>query len=426
MTKTFPRYGFAAKILLAAVLAVPAVHSVVANGFRNPPAGGEELGQIGGKIASVDDASAISQNPANLVSVTNRQVLAAATIVNAEAKFTSPMGGSATTKDDWKFLPDVYGAWPVMGDKLAFGFGITTPFGQSTEWSKDSILRYTAPYYAEITVVDFTPTVAYRLNDQLSLGAGVDVFWSDFNVKQIYPWSAVTRDPAAPDGQAEFSADGEGIGGNVALTWDATKRQRVALTYHSPVTVDYDGSFRVDNIPPAVSMAMPMITQRSDFSTKIDFPAVAGLGYLFKATDKLKLEADVEWIEFSRYDDLPLNAHNDSPLLQSSSIPQNWKDTWTFGVGADWQLSQKIVLRAGYIYVESPIPDSTLAPTLPDADRHVVSIGIGYKYRGQSLDLAYAHSFFDDRNVQNNINPAYNGKYELTSDLIGVSYGYNF
>lgn len=391
-----------------------------AGGFRNPPAGGEALGRVGGNIAQADGAATISLNPANLANLTQPQAQGAMTILYSESDYTAPTGQKATTEEPWKFLPDAYGAMPFNGGKLVAGVGITTPFGQSTEWSQDSVFRYTAPYYAELRVVNVNPSVATRLGDNVLIGGGVDIFGSDLEFKQMYPWSAVIG-AAVPDGEAKFTGDGTGVGGNIGLTWNVTKRQVMAVTYRSPVKVDYDGDFKLSNVPGP----MP-VSPSADFSTDITFPAVAGFGYGLNATDKLRVEADVEWIQFSSYDSLPLDVGQSRALLTSDSIDQDWKDSWTFGLGADLEMAKGLLLRAGYIYIQSPIPDDTLAPTLPDADRHVISAGVGYKQGSHAVDLAYAYSIFDDRTIDSDDNAAYNGTYEITSHLMAVSYSYSF
>ncbi len=409
-------------VLLALLLAfLPAFASPsAAEGFKNPPEGAAALGRVGGKIAIVDDAAAVTHNPANMVEVSGSQVQAALTVVNAKTEFKPAMGGSAETEEPWKFLPNLYAVQSSEGGDFAYGVGVTTPYGQSTEWDKDGLLRYAAPYYAELRMVDVNPSVAFRLGDRISVGLGVDLYWSDLDLKQVYPWSSVVGNPMAPDGEARFTGDGQTWGQNVAVTWQVTERQRVAATYHTPFHIDYKGDFKIDNIPG------PIASPSSDFDTTIQFPTVAGFGYGIQVNEQLKIAVDAEWVEFSRYESMTLDIAENNPLLPAPVIAQEWKDVWTYGIGADWQFAEAMTLRAGYMYIESPIPDETLSPTLPDANRNVFSVGLGYKAGGHSLDVAYAYSLFDDRDINNNRNPAYNGDYDLTSHLLGVSYGYKF
>ena len=403
----------------------------LANGFRNPPAGAEALGRVGGKIAQGDDASVVEHNPANMTEIKQAQAMGSATLINTGTDFHSPYG-SASTKDSWKFLPNLFGVLPSEDHSFVMGLGLTTPFGQSTVWDNNGAFRYTAPYSAELTVINVNPTLATKLGDQVSVAAGLDVYMSQLDMKQVMPWSMLTG-VAMPDGVAHLKGEGAGVGGNAAITYRPTKAQSIALTYRSPVKVDYKGDSDFSGFP-AGAQAMGL-TPSSDFETSIEFPTIVGLGYGIEVTDTVRLEADVEWIEFSRYDTLSLDAGNNNPLLNGPASPnpgapaeirQNWKDTWTFGLGADWKATQDLTLRAGYIYLQSPVPEETLAPTLPDASRHVFTVGAGLHRGPHRIDLAYGYSLIGDREVTQNQNPAYNGTYETTSHLMSVSYGRDF
>jgi long-chain fatty acid transport protein len=391
-----------------------------ANGFRNPPESASALGKVGARYALVDDASASAFNPANLTKLDTASAMISMNFVHGETEYTSPLGQTSTTEDPWKFLPNAFVAWPDKG--WVFALGVTTPFGQSTEWKKDSAFQYTAPYFAEMKVVNVNPTVARKLTDTIAVGAGVDVFWSQLDLRQMFPWSMVTHNMLDVPGRAKFEGDGTGVGGNAGITWQFTPRQLLALSYRSPVKVNYDGDFEISQIP-ATAMALP----KTDFETDIEFPDIVGLGYGVKITDTLRLGVDVEWIKFSRFDSLPLDIGPDSPLLPAATIPEDWDDTWTAGAGAEWAFSPDWVLRAGYIFMESPVPEDTLAPTLPDGDQHVVSTGLGYRKGAHAFDVAYAVGFNANRTVDENVNPAYVGEYDIkTSHMVQSAYSIAF
>ena len=397
------------------------------SGFRNPPQDAQALGRPAGKIAIVENATAVEHNPANLTRLEGVEVEVGATFIYAESEFDSALGFSETTDNNLKMLPALYFGLPLGEDgRFAAGFGISVPFGQSTEWSESGSMRYIAPFLAQLSVVNVNPSFAAKLGDKVSVGVGLDFYSSSFGMQQAYPWSAVVGAPVG-DGEAEIESAGEGLGGNIGATWEITKSQRLAATYRSAVTVDYNGEFRVDNIPvEQVPAELSFIRSHSSFDTEIEFPAIAALGYAFKISESLWLEADVEWIEFSTYDTLELDAGRNAPLLPQTVIPQDWDDCWTYGLGADRSVTKQVTVRAGYMFIESPIPDETLAPTLPDADRHVLSLGVGYTRGDHQFNVGYAYSIFDDRDVDVNVNPAYVGSYDLSSQLLNLSYTYTF
>ncbi len=405
------------------VVCVLASGSALANGFRNPPESARGLGMDGGKTSLIDDPSAISINPANLMEVENISVMGSFTFVYAETEFEGVDGREGKTRDSLKFLPNIHAAWPVEND-LVFGLGVTTPFGQSTEWRKDGPFRYEAPHFAQMTTVNIAPTLATKVGDALSIGVSANVYWSELELRQMVPWAMATGVPGLPDGEARLKGDGFGFGGSAGITWQATDSQRFALVYKSPFNVEYDGNARLGNAPPPLAMAG---ADRSDFDSEIKFPTIVALGYGLEVRDDFRIGLEVEWIEFSRFEELPIEVGQDNiGGMFPQSVDQDWKDTWTLGVGGEWEFAFPWTLRAGYSFMESPIPSRTMAPTLPDADRHLLSIGLGYEHGLNAWDVAYAYSIFDDRKIRDNQNPAFDGDYELSSHLFQISWNRAF
>jgi long-chain fatty acid transport protein len=413
--------------LAAATLVVATSLSALGEGFRNPPPDSFSLGRAGGRIAQIDNAAAVQQNPANLVGLTNVQFEFTPSIIYIHVKHTSMGGSDAETTDPWKVLPNAYGVVPLMGGKLVAGLGVTVPYGLSNEWKKDGAfadplgLRYQAPWYTELKTINANPAIAFNLTDSLSVGAGLDVMWSELTLKQFYPWAPWG---SSTEGNLKAQGDGIGFGGNVGITWRIAERHRLALTYRSPVSVDYSGDFTVDNIPPFAAGAG--VTARSDFSSHINFPTIIAAGYGIDLSDRVRLEVDGEWLQFSNFKSLDLGVENNAVLFPSTSIPQNWKDTFTVGVGGDWRFSPEWILRFGYQFYESPVPDSTFSPTIPDANQNVITVGLGYHHGPHSFEVAYGLDFYDERTITADQNPAFNGNYNMTVHLFSMAYRLNF
>lgn len=401
----------------------------LAEGFRNPPPGTFNLGRAGGRIAQVDDASAVVQNPANLTDLSDLELQLSPSLVYIKAEYESPTGVTARTQDPWKFLPNAFVAMPLAEGKMGAGLGITVPYGLGNEWDESSSAfarpfgqwRYQAPYSAKLSTININPGFAAALVDGLSVGAGLDVMWSELTLKQYYPWFLGTGNLADPDGAMKASGDGVGVGGNLGLTFEFTERQRIALTYRMPINIDYSGDFQVDNVPAAFGGGM----FRTDFKTHIKFPTIIGGGYGIKLSEKLRLEADVEWLQFSKFTDLPLMVANGLPGLPGS-INENWRDTFTIGFGGDYRLGEHWVARAGYQFYQSPVPDSTFSPAIPDADQNVITVGVGFNYKQHSVEAAYGADFYNTRQISNNQNPAFNGTYNFTVHLFSFSYRFVF
>lgn len=393
-----------------------------ADGFRNPPEGMTAIGKIGGKIVFTDDATAASHNPANLADITTNSLVASFTLGYGKREFEPALGGRAESKDPWAVLPNFFAAWRV-DENLTAGVALTTPYGRSTTFPKDSILRYSVPYFTQLVSVNLNPNLAMRVNDRLSVAVGIDILYADLDLRQIYPWSVAAETPGLPDGETRFQGDGAGFGYNAAVNVQVTDRQKAALTYRSSTKVDFEGSMDLTGLPGPLAA---MFSARSDFETEIEFPAVVAFGYGVEVNDRLRVEANVEWVQHSLFEDLSLDAGNNTALLPASTIPADWDDNWTYGIGADYALNDTWTLRAGYLYLESPVPSQTMLPSISEEDQSVVSLGLGYASGDHRIDVAYAYGIFGGREVADNLNPGFNGSYDFEAHLLGVSYGYAF
>lgn len=223
-----------------------------------------------------------------------------------------------------------------------------------------------------------------------------------------------------PEGESDLDGDGSGQGFNLGLLFQITDDVTFGVSYRSPVDIDYNGqaTFKVS---PAARLLLP----DGDVSTDIDLPAILAFGLSTTYIKNWTFEFDLYWVDWATHDTLLINYHTNTALLQDQSITRNWKDVFFYALGTKYQLNESIVLRGGYMFRNTPVPQSTLDPRLPDADNHVVTVGAGYQKGGLNIDLAYMALFYEDRTTQTNIE-GLNGTYESFSNLIGLNFQYVF
>jgi len=393
-----------------------------ADGFRNPPEGAAGLGRGASRLTTGDDASTISHNPANMLDLSAPTVTPTFTFGYAKKEYTSPMGGSEDM-EAVVVMPAIYAAVPVGDGRCAFGVGVNSPFGQANEWEEKGLFTGVTPYFSEIQTINVSPAVATKLVERLWVGLGVNIMWANFELRQTNPWSGIPGDNVGPSSHISLEGDGVGLGARVGLTWLPTDRQRIAVAYHSPISVSCEGSMNVGPLPPGLP---PFITPESYFETELEFPQIVALGYGCQVLDSVRVEANVEWIEHSRYDKTVINAANNNLLLQqmASMDPlvavQDWDDTWTFSFGADWAVAEHWTLRGGYVYLPSPVPDATVAPASAEADQQLITMGVGYSNDRHRIDLTYAPAIVDDRT------DAMGGSYEFDAHLFAATYSAAF
>jgi long-chain fatty acid transport protein len=416
--KPQPCSGNRIKLILCVAVPLSAkVTGLHAEGFRDATTGAFDLGRSGGRIAHVDDATAIQNNPANLVDVTNLQVELDPSIIYINIDYKSPDGSqSASTIHPLKVLPSFFASMPFFDDRLALGLGITIPFGLANQWDSTASAERAGgtffgqtPYFGKLTTYNFNPTAAFKIGDNLQIGTGLDVMWSELEFRQYI---------GAPMIDAHASGNGTGVGGNLGLTWKITDAQSVALTYRSTMTVDYGGTVDIENTGAPSNPS-------ASFNSQIKFPNIISAGYGIDLTDKIRLESDVEWLQFSQFKNLGISAGAPLEAL-SETVPEKWHNTFTAGFGGDWKFADHWVARAGYQFFETPVPDSTFSPTIPDANQNVITMGLGWHAKNVSMEFAYGLDIYDDRNITTDQNPALNGKYTFNVHLFSLAFRYAF
>ena len=420
---------FANRAIAVLITLLAANHGALlqAEGLRSIVPGAFGLDRAGGRFAQVEDSSAVWHNPANLVFLTNAEVQLTPSVVYLQVDYSGASGVETSTENPWKPVPTLFASAPIQGGDFVLGLGITAPYGLSVDWDQDpsSPFHYSAPYSTGMKTLNINPTLSVRLLENLSLGLGFDAMWSELDIKQYYPWVAFPGSVGGePDGDAQFKGNGWGWGVNVALTWEFVTNNRVAVTFRSQQTVAYDGDFTINNITPTA--AALGATASSGFSTQIGFPNIVGVGYGLRLSDRIRIEVNAEWLQWSRFQSLSLDIDNNSFLLPSTAVPQDWNDSFTAGIAGDYRISDHFIARLGYLYYNSPVPDETFSPSIPDSNQHVFTFGLGYHSGHHSVEAAYGLDLYEDREISGNVNPSYDGDYSWNVHLFSLSYRYTF
>ena len=203
--------------------------------------------------------------------------------------------------------------------------------------------------------------------------------------------------PATGGAVLRFQGGGNAVGATVGALYKFNDQHTIGATYRSPFTIDFaDHAVLQPGMPATPANAT------------INFPQSVAVGYAFRPVARLKLEVDIEWTNWDPLNTVQLHA---GPL--HPALPYNWKDSFFYEFGAQYELNDRWTARAGYIFSENSVPDSTFSPTLPDANRHVLSAGLGcHVFKQLQVDAVYQYSFTESRTVA--VGGPYDGKW--TSD----------
>ena len=421
------------KLFSAALLcAVWGVSSVsFGAGFRVSEQGAKAMAMANAFSAQADDPSALFYNPAGIAFLPGAQVnIGALAILVPQTEFTgtTPLSGnppfeignsvvSERAKRDIFVAPTFYASYSLESLPLSFGFGINSIYPLAKSWDDSSVFRNQVQNVS-IKPINFQPTVAYRFDDlKLAVAAGIDITYAEVSLqKSVYTTVADPSHPAPPTGAFEAGSLGldgtaTGVGYNFGLAWRPRQELRFGIAYRSEITLDIHGDANFLATTPTGLGAIGLPTTAifpytraratSSASTTIKLPDSLDLAVAWLPTDRVTLEFDATRTGWSCFDKLLLNFDSAQFAgFNNQPDPRNWQDVWAYKLGAQYKVSPLLDLRAGYSYDISPVPDATVDPLLPDADRHSFAFGAGLHGNLATLDLAYMWVHFVDRSVQ--------------------------
>lgn len=390
--------------------------------FAGGPVHGARAAGMGTAFVGLaDDSSAILFNPGGLTQSKGTSVYAGVTAVSPSTVYTATSGNTARTEFQIFYPPHLYITSDLGTDDFVFGLGLYSPFGiGGRKWDPAGPTRY-ASVESAIATFSVNPTIAWRASSALSLAFGIDYMRSNIEMKRMIDQSVV----GAGDASTALEADGDGWGYNVGALIRTGERTGIGLAYRSAINVNYRGDMSIDGIAPALQPLFGAPSYKSAITTKNRFPDIYSMGISYLLSTKLVIAADVELVRWSSFKKMEVNIVQEVPAagVTDAVTPLDWKDSWQFKIGAEYRMSESIALRAGYAFINTPVPDHTFEPGNPDADQHNVSIGMGYRTGNWRIDGFYDIGIFLDRTVQNAV---VDGEFRNVAHYLGVSAGRSF
>ncbi len=357
-----------------------------------------------------DDPSAIFFNPAGIAHLKGWQMMTGLTVITLDSEHTDPTGKKDKMETDYHPVPYFYLTRSKEQSPWAFGIGVNSPYGLSTEWKSDSFSRnYATESVLKMFMIN--PTISYSLSDQISLGGGLDymnIFDAELNSFVL-----------APNGKRKISGDGDGWGYNAGVLYKPHEKHSFGASYRSQINVPVEGEAELTNI----GFLGGADSFKTNMETEFKLPQNVTLGYGFKPNERWTIFADYEWVEWSSTQETAISYNQPSGLLPTA-LPRNWKNTNNVGVGAELKLTQTVDLRFGGMAYESAIPSKTREASLPGASRGVLTLGSGLHFGTLSIDIAYNAIFYNEYTIDNNQELAgfysQDGKYETFGQSLSV------
>ncbi len=418
--------------------------------FRNLHQGTAATGQGDAFAAQADDPSALFYNPAGMTQLKGVQLYASTLLIGGHYDFTSPNGQDFRGDLDGSIAmppPSTFYLTanlhtldiPVI-QNLTVGIGLNSPFGLLIRWP-DKVPFSEVDVFGTLPLLDIKPTAAYKFNEYLSIGGGLDIytFASFLGEGQVEAQAFGQGTSFPPGANVEVNGTDTAVGFNIGVLltlWRTEEKPRLnlAFVYRSQTTLKLKGDFLING------------GKIADSGIDLKLPQTFTWGLaawpIREPTREWKLEVDLDYADWSSFDDLDIRNSNDGTVL--SPQPRDWKGVFVVKFGTEYRWLHltnlpdwEVAVRGGYIRSETPVPKKNFEPLVPDADFNGFSAGIGLVCKGKALflglfkcqnsftkaiglDFTYVNQLYESRKISGNRQPVVNGTYKTTLHAGGI------
>ncbi|MCL9774530.1 OmpP1/FadL family transporter [Vibrio methylphosphonaticus] len=400
-----------------------ASHQVAAAGFQLNAQSATGLGRaFAGDAVIADNASVMARNAAAMTLFDSHQFSGGVNYIKTSIDIkdiTGPSGGSEpdVNNSSGTPVPNIYYIHR-LNDKWALGAGIYSNFGTNNNFD-DSFGATTGSTVfggtTEIASINYTLNAAYRVNEQWSIGAGIDIIQGSGKLERK------TGQPAPVDTALNIDASGVGVGFNLGTVFELNEDNRFGLAYHYSPEISASGDLYLDGTVASGGQLPPGTNLIDGQDLKLALPSMLEFSGYHKIQDsKFAVHYSLQWIGWSVFD--TLETSGGVPLKE-----YNWKDGYHAAIGGTYYLNEAWTLRAGYMY-DTAAQDKDTSISVPDSDRQWLSAGFGYHFKQHhTVDFGITYLMGKDVNVTETSGPlTLTATTQANAVLAGIQYSYSF
>ena len=439
------------KRILSAAIAVlcASTAQVHAAGFQLAEYSATGMGRaFAGEAAIADNASAQGRNAALLTELKGRQIstgviyvmpnvdVPGMIVVDNNGNEIPVQNASAYDVADDAAVPNFYYS-NQLNDQITWGLAINSNYGLATEIDSKHAAAILGQH-TSIKTVEFNPNIAYKLNEQLSIGGGVRIVYGEGEINASVPtWLSGATGLPAGTSLKHLKGDDVAIGWQIGTTYKLNENNRIGFAYHSGVKFDLEGTAKGATFVNAQGQP-----DTFDGRLPLEIPAFAELSYYHQLTNKFAVHTSINWTEWSTFEELRGYFPNEKPVELVNGVPtpienqlikeENFEDNWRYAIGGTYQINDQWVARAGIALDNTAVSDEYRTTTIPDSDRLWYSVGAGYQ-ASANLTVDFSATYIKahgDSSISEEVplpgNMHFEGNTEGDVILVGVQASYRF
>ena len=412
--------------IVIATLSAGAVTQAQAGGYRVALQGQKALGMGHTGVAMTDSSEVLFFNPAGMVALEkDTDMSAGVTLIDSVIKYQNHAANTSAETDNSIGTPVNFYITQRHDEKLSYGIGLYTPYGNAVEWDRDWAGSHLVNNI-ELHAIYIQPTISYKLSDNYSFGFGPTIVSGSVEFNRNLSTSLI--DENGDRANVTVKASGvTAIGYNFGFLAKASDDLSIGISYRSKVDLKARGeSANFENIPSSL--------QSSYFDTTFDadlvLPAELTVGLSYDVSSDTVLAFDINRTYWSAYHNLDVAFNN---AAGTSYNPRNYKDANIFRFGVQHKMGEELTVRGGVYFDNSPIKDGYYTPETARADSMGLTAGASYKVsKRMELDFSFLQLVFDefygsyDYYDQSGTLISFGGDYKSSVTTIGFGLNYKY
>lgn len=350
----------------------------------------------------------------------------------------------------------VYAGFRIF-ENFSGGISLTTPYGSTLDWGKNWNGSHLIQNIS-LKAFSIQPTLAWRITDKLSVGAGFSIFFGNIELGRSFVSSEEINQLAAASGNPylqelaekyslitpiSLSLKGDSdykYGYNVGIMYEVNDKVTLGASYRSKVKMtvsEGNATIRYANeteLKPVLGGMVPPLDE-GYFKSSLPLPSNFTIGASYKPTQEWLLSAEVQFVGWSAYDKLEISFFPEELLGEyNQSAPKEYKNTRIYRFGAQYTLTSRLDLRAGAYFDESPVKTNFLNPETPSMNKLGLTVGCSFRPAEPfSIDIAmgYVTGFgrdgsYTDKNLITQQLREFGGHYKAYALMPSVGIAYVF
>ncbi len=376
---------------MALATALLTVISVNAEGYQVNTLSARQNGMGHTGVAQHLGAESMIFNPAGLAFL-DKTIEFQGSVTGVFADATCTYKGQKYTTDNTPSTPIAFNLGMKVYDNFKVGVSFYTPYGSGINWGENwpgAVLNQSV----SLKAYTIQPTLAWRILPNLSIGAGAMVTFGTVDLnKGLIPAESMnvvlagmgipytfTDTPASINLNGKASAT---VGINVGAMWDINSKWTVGASFRSKMNLKVKcGNASVSY---ANEMAQQVLQSRLDILNQSNFtaamPAVAvtNIGVAYKPTDRWVVAFDAQISGWKSYKTLDIEFLSDQLAGYNQHLTKDYRNSWTFKLGAQFDATQRLQVRAGMMVDTTPVNSNHYNPETPGMTKISPSVGLSF------------------------------------------------